>query len=342
MGRLLEHRLQPVTVPAGEVCADAETLASYVDDGMSAAERADWEAHFATCAKCRRLLALMSRLKETASPVWEGEGGREKGTGGNLWVWMPLAACVLVGAGLWFATRPAERAMAPAPASVTQEARGGADSALTPQAPPPLAAPGQPAPPPSDAPSLTAQSKTASSTSTTETSKVAPSTTAPAKGSAAAPAATPVSLDGAIGGASGRLPLKDEARRELAARERAVGDKLESDRASRSSQAAAPPAAEEPASKPKAAADQFAVSGSRQQQPPQQQLRQQSPPAQGGQVASGPHAQQQAVSDRRDADQRDAKQAQGQAQAQAAPPPPAPQRARGASGGVAPGVGYGT
>jgi hypothetical protein len=139
MGRLLEHRLQQAEVHTEGVCADAETLASYVDDGMSAAERADWEAHFATCAKCRRSLALMARLKETSSPEWEGETGRGQSTpGGNLWVWMPLVACILVAAGLWFATRPAERAMpangTAAGSAVTQEAR------TEPASPPPPAA----------------------------------------------------------------------------------------------------------------------------------------------------------------------------------------------------------
>jgi hypothetical protein len=144
MGRLLEHRLQHTAVPAGEVCADAETLASYVDDGMSATERAEWEAHFATCAKCRRALALMSRLKETASPVWEGEAARENPQGGNLWVWMPLAACILVGAGIYFATRPpAERGTqvatsnSGAAAPVIQEARSEAAPASPASAPAP-------------------------------------------------------------------------------------------------------------------------------------------------------------------------------------------------------------
>src|SRR5262245_23898388 len=163
MGRLLEHRLQQVTVPAGEVCADAETLASYVDDGMSAAERADWEAHFATCAKCRRSLALMSRLKETASPDWQGETSRDTATSGSLWFWMPLAACVLVGAGLWFATRPAERGIGSGATAVTQQARGEAardESAGRAPAPQP-----PPTPPPASPPKASAStSSTAEAT----------------------------------------------------------------------------------------------------------------------------------------------------------------------------------
>ncbi len=116
---------------SGDVCADAETLASYVDDGLSATERAEWEAHFATCPKCRRALALMSRLKETSAAesrqqatVAPRGGGSASGAGSHRWVWLPLAASVLVGAGLWGATRLATQSdRAPSAAAVTTVAQ---------------------------------------------------------------------------------------------------------------------------------------------------------------------------------------------------------------------------
>jgi hypothetical protein len=125
---LLEHRLHHSMAPSGDVCADPETLASYVDDGLSATERVGWEAHFATCGKCRRALALMARLKETTTAEREQAAARDNAdarSAGNRWVWLPLAACLLVGTGLWFATRPADRGSAAsmAPTEVTQSAR---------------------------------------------------------------------------------------------------------------------------------------------------------------------------------------------------------------------------
>src|SRR5262249_42618799 len=62
---------------------------------------------------------------------------------GNLWVWMPLAACVLVGAGLWFATRPpdSERAAFTPPPVATQVARSNDSVAPTPASAPKLQSP---------------------------------------------------------------------------------------------------------------------------------------------------------------------------------------------------------
>lgn len=61
MDRLLERRLRrlPVPVESGSLCADAATLASFVDGDLEEDERVRWEAHFASCATCRQTLRVL-------------------------------------------------------------------------------------------------------------------------------------------------------------------------------------------------------------------------------------------------------------------------------------------
>jgi hypothetical protein len=308
MGRLLEHRLRTIAVPPGEVCADAETLASYVDDGMSAKERAEWEAHFATCAKCRRALALMSRLKETASPELDGGISRDPtSTRGNLWVWMPLAACVLVGAGLWFATRPVDRGLVASVQPATQMARIPEEAKPTPLK---------------------------------DEERREPAASA-ARGRAAAPAATgaPSSADAALKSPAGRNDI--DAADKSAPKFRAEAErKLEAPAPPPSAPLppAAPPAGEalaESTTKAKAPAPK-PVPGDQAVDSLTTALRQQRPaPATPAQRASGPSAQQQQP-----------QQAQSPRPAKAASPPPAEAGrlagVAGAAGGVASGAGSGT
>ena len=47
----------------GRECLDAETLAAWADDALSARERADAEAHAANCARCQTMLAAMIRTQ---------------------------------------------------------------------------------------------------------------------------------------------------------------------------------------------------------------------------------------------------------------------------------------
>jgi hypothetical protein len=55
-------------------CLDADTLAAWADDGLSAGERSTVEAHAADCAPCQALLAAMARTTpppETSRPWWQ-------------------------------------------------------------------------------------------------------------------------------------------------------------------------------------------------------------------------------------------------------------------------------
>src|SRR5579863_6143892 len=44
---------------AGE-CPDAEVIAAYAEQALAPAESAQWEGHFATCARCRRILRVLA------------------------------------------------------------------------------------------------------------------------------------------------------------------------------------------------------------------------------------------------------------------------------------------
>ncbi|HZC46924.1 MAG TPA: zf-HC2 domain-containing protein, partial [Candidatus Acidoferrum sp.] len=59
-------RQRPGALLATPECADAESLAAYSDQSMSAAERERLEAHFADCARCQLLLAEIARAGENA------------------------------------------------------------------------------------------------------------------------------------------------------------------------------------------------------------------------------------------------------------------------------------
>jgi Photosynthesis system II assembly factor YCF48 len=151
--------------PSGD-CLDAETLALWVEDGLSAANRADAERHVADCARCQATLAALVRtasVPERRRPWWQ--------TLRAAWV-APLAAAAAALA-IWIAVpnapplrppeppnpvfespasppKPAEQAAAKSPAASTATTKPSVaerreEKAL--EAPPP-SAPAPAAPPP--------------------------------------------------------------------------------------------------------------------------------------------------------------------------------------------------
>src|ERR1700688_70236 len=55
---------------AGE-CPDAEVVAAYAEQALGPAESAQWESHFATCARCRKVLRVLAASADT--PLAEKE-----------------------------------------------------------------------------------------------------------------------------------------------------------------------------------------------------------------------------------------------------------------------------
>ncbi len=61
MGEALDYLR--ATDPAG--CPDAEIIAAYAEHGLEPAESARWEGHFADCARCRKILLVLSASADT-------------------------------------------------------------------------------------------------------------------------------------------------------------------------------------------------------------------------------------------------------------------------------------
>jgi len=55
-------------------CPDAEIIAAFAEQGLGAAESAQWEAHFAVCARCRKILRVLAASADT--PLAEKEVAR--------------------------------------------------------------------------------------------------------------------------------------------------------------------------------------------------------------------------------------------------------------------------
>ena len=138
LDRLVALGITRQQVEPGDDCLDPEVLASYADGGLSAEERAEAEAHLARCRDCRRALALQVEsdplarrslrcscplaARRSAADV-PGADRRldrprpDRGTGLSRSrivgpaadrecprsTWLPLAATLVVAAGLWFA-----------------------------------------------------------------------------------------------------------------------------------------------------------------------------------------------------------------------------------------------
>jgi hypothetical protein len=100
IGGLAARELQARGARAGErlVCPDPDILAAYADDELSGEERDTLDAHLATCASCRRTVALMVPADEPRAepaailrPVFRVD-----------WKWLSMAAMVVLAAGLWY------------------------------------------------------------------------------------------------------------------------------------------------------------------------------------------------------------------------------------------------
>src|ERR1700745_34106 len=45
-------------------CPDAEVLAAYAERGLTEAETARWECHFADCSRCQKIIAVLAATDE--------------------------------------------------------------------------------------------------------------------------------------------------------------------------------------------------------------------------------------------------------------------------------------
>ncbi len=131
MGEALD-RLNPPAA-ARRDCPDAEILAAYAEQALAPAESDQWENHFATCARCRNILRVLSasadtplaekevaRLGESVSavraPIEISKGRAPQAGRSNTrvdwrtrWIAPALGAAAVL--AVWFAMRPPWRAM---------------------------------------------------------------------------------------------------------------------------------------------------------------------------------------------------------------------------------------
>src|SRR4051812_31971394 len=94
---LLLRRTSTASVPSDTTaCLDAETLAAFVDGGLTGPSRAAAEAHAAGCARCQASLAMLSRATpESAAPASGWSFGALR--------WLVPALGASAALALWFA-----------------------------------------------------------------------------------------------------------------------------------------------------------------------------------------------------------------------------------------------
>jgi hypothetical protein len=199
LARALAEALRPARPSVNDAsgaadCPDAEVIAAYADRGLAEEEIARWEQHFAECARCQKVLAVLS---VTAEPLAQAEvehlgelaasvpvplaataapsplsrpevATRRHGASAPAWRVTPWrflapAAGVAAALALWFALRPT------APVVNNSAELNQAKTAAQPAAPPAASDTEQMAeanvpPPPSEAPAASAPREMQSST----------------------------------------------------------------------------------------------------------------------------------------------------------------------------------
>src|ERR1700676_1347522 len=71
LARRIGEALDQMKPINAQECPDAETLAAYAEQALTPVESAQWESHFATCARCRKILRVLAASSET--PLAEKE-----------------------------------------------------------------------------------------------------------------------------------------------------------------------------------------------------------------------------------------------------------------------------
>ncbi len=71
LARRLGEALDHMKPHGEEECPDAEVIAAYAEQALGPAESAEWEGHFAACARCRKILRVLAASADT--PLAEKE-----------------------------------------------------------------------------------------------------------------------------------------------------------------------------------------------------------------------------------------------------------------------------
>ena len=132
--------------PLESECPDAEVLAAYAEHNLDGPQTARWENHFAACARCRTVLAVLAASDEQPLAPQEVRQFGEKAASATLpgtgptkelrppsrfptrWRWLAPAIGVAAGVAFFFALRPALRVAMPVPESGAKMAEAPASS----------------------------------------------------------------------------------------------------------------------------------------------------------------------------------------------------------------------
>jgi hypothetical protein len=71
LARRVGEALDQIKPKGPEECPDAEVIAAYAEQALGPAESARWDGHFATCARCRKILRVLAASADT--PLAEKE-----------------------------------------------------------------------------------------------------------------------------------------------------------------------------------------------------------------------------------------------------------------------------
>ncbi len=71
LARRIGEALDQMNPRGASECPDAEIIAAYADRGLAPNETARWESHFATCARCRKVLRVLAATSD--SPLADSE-----------------------------------------------------------------------------------------------------------------------------------------------------------------------------------------------------------------------------------------------------------------------------
>lgn len=156
LARRVGEALDRLSSQGAGACPDAGIIAAYSDEALSPSETAQWEGHFATCARCRKILRVLAASSEAplaerevaqlgelisaARPPGELVGGKSAfrkprpfADWRMRWLAPALGAAAVL--AVWFAVRPPWRADNPGDTGnlIAQAPKGEAPRAPSPE-----------------------------------------------------------------------------------------------------------------------------------------------------------------------------------------------------------------
>jgi hypothetical protein len=151
LARLIADALETrAAMTSGEACPDAELVAAYAERTLDPDETARWEGHFADCARCQKVIAVLAKNAEDPVPQ-QGIAGLRAVVRGNepalepeastaetkttdkapsivrspnrrvLWRWLVPAFGIATAAALWFVLRPTPQGLVPSAPMIAEK-----------------------------------------------------------------------------------------------------------------------------------------------------------------------------------------------------------------------------